>query len=221
MKKFLKIVLVGCILCIVLALAVAVGFFLYPPLGDVIKPYIRNVYTSMPLWISCNIPISPEHGTLVFLKKGVHPSVAKYEYKLRFTKGSTTVERSLPFNSTGRVLVNIYWYPANQRGGPWIRFQDQEREYLVDIKKRHVSRVLRYKGRVFTGELSGSQEGTAVVESGGKIIASVGRTDADEITGLPIGNSPGAYIGRIEEKYFRLRLITPNQSPEQKIRVIE
>jgi hypothetical protein len=49
-------------------------------------------------------------------------------------------------------------YPANQQGGPWVRFQDQEGEYLVSIKEHKVSRVLRYKGRVFAGELSGGQE---------------------------------------------------------------
>ena len=222
MKRFFKTVLVGFIICIVLVLAVAVvGFFFYPSLGEAIKPYIKYGYASMPLWISCTIPIPPDHGTLVFLQKGIHPSLAEYEYKLRFTKGSTKVERSLPCNSSGRPLVNTYWYPASQRGGPWVRFQDQDGEYLADITKQKVSRVLRYKGRIFTGELSGGQEGTAIVESGGKILISVGHNDANEITGLPIGNSPGTYLGRIEGKYYHLRFVTPSQSPEQRIRVME
>jgi hypothetical protein len=222
MKRILKIFLVGLIVCIVVILVVAVvGFFFYPPLGEVIKPYVKYGYVSMPLWISCTIPMPPDHGTLVFLQKGIHPSLAEYEYKLRFAKGSTKVERSLPSNSRGRILVNTYWYPASPRGGPWVRFQDQDGEYLVDITKQRVSRVLRYKGRVFTGELSGSREGTAIVESGGKIIVSVGHNDANEITELPIGSSQGTYIGRIEGKYYRLRFITPNESPEQRIRVME
>ena len=89
------------------------------------------------------------------------------------------------------------------------------------MKQQKVSRVLRYKGRVFAGELSSGQEGIAIVESGGKILVSVGRRDAYEITGTPVGDSPGTYIGRIEGNYYRLRFITPNQSPEQKIRVLE
>jgi hypothetical protein len=222
MKKVLRIILVGCILCIVLALLVGVvGFFFYPSLGNAIKPYIKSAYRSMPLRISCTIPIPPEHGTLVFLRHGIHPSLAPYEYKLKITKGSTSVERSLSSNSRSLALVNTYWYQANQQGGPWVRFQHQEGEYLVDIKEEKVSRVLRYKGHVFAGELFDGREGIAIVESGGKILVSVGRRDALEITGLSISDSSGKYIGRIEGNYYRLRFMTRSQSPEQRIRGME
>lgn len=221
MKKVFGIVLVGFIICIVVALLFAVvAFYLNPSLGESIKPYVKTAYRSMPLRISCTIPIPPEHGTLVFLRHGIHPSLTAYQYNLKFTKGSTTVERSLPSNSRSLTLVNTYWYPANQQGGPWIRFQDQKREYLVDMKEQKVSRVLRYKGRVFAGELSGGQDGIAIVESGGKILVSVGRRDVYEITGTPVGDSPGTYMGRIEGNYYRLRFITPIESPEQKIRFL-
>lgn len=222
MKKVFRIFFVGLIICIVVALLFAVvAFYLNPSLGESIKPYIKSAYRSMPLRISCTIPIPPEHGTLVFLRHGIHPSLTAYEYKLKFTKGSTVLERSLPSNSRSLTLVNTYWYPANQQGGPWVRLQHQEGEYIVDMKEHKVSRVLRYKGRVFAGELSGGQDGIAIVESGGKILVSVGCRDAYEITGLSTGDSPGTYIGRIEGNYYRLRFITPSQSPEQKIRVLE
>jgi hypothetical protein len=222
MKKVFRIVLVGFIICIAVVLLFAVvAFYLNPSLGESIKPYIKSAYRSMPLRISCTIPIPPEHGTLIFLRHGIHPSLTAHEYKLKFTKRSTTVERSLPSNSRTLTLVNTYWYPANQQGGPWIRFQDQKGEYLVDMKEQKVFRILRYKGRVFAGELSSGQEGVAIVESGGKILVSAGRRDAYEITGTPVGDSSGKYIGRIEGNYYRLRFITPSQSPEQKIRVLE
>ena len=222
MKKVFRIFFVGLIICIVVALLFAVvAFYLNPSLGESIKPYIKSTYRSMPLQISCTIPIPPEHGTLVFLRHGIHPSLTAYQYKLKFTKGSTVLEQSLPSGSRGLTLVNTYWYPANQQGGPWVRLQHQEGEYLVDMKEHKVSRVLRYKGRVFSGELSGSQDGIAIVESGGKILISVGRRDAYEITGTPVGDSPGKYIGKIEGSYYRLRFITPSQSPEQKIRNVE
>jgi hypothetical protein len=89
------------------------------------------------------------------------------------------------------------------------------------MKEHKVSRILRYKGRVFVGELSGGQDGIAIVESGGKILISIGRRDAYEITGTPVGDSSGTYIGRIEGNYYRLRFTTPSQSPEQKIWVLE
>jgi hypothetical protein len=216
MKKFFKIVLVGFIICIVLAVAViVVGFFFYPPLGKAIKPYIKNVYASLPLQISCKIPIPSEYGTLTFLRHGIHPSLSVYEYKLKFTIGSTTIERFMFSNRSGYTLVNTYWYPIDQQGGPWVRFQDQEGEYLLDIKEQKVLRVLRYKGHVFAAELSSGQEGTALIESGGKIRISVGQRNASEITGLPISSSQGIYIGRIEEKSFRLRFVTPSRSPEK------
>jgi hypothetical protein len=222
MKKVLKIVLVGCILCVVLALLVGVaGFYFYPSLGEAIKPRIKSAYKAMPLRVSCAIPIPPEQGTLVFFRHGVHPSLAAYEYKLKITTGSTTVERSMPSGNSSSILVNAYWYPADQQGGPWIRLQDQEGEHFLDIGKQKVSRVLRYKGHVFSGELSSGQEGTAMVESGGKILVSVGRREAQEITGVPIGDSPGIYIGRIEGNTYRLRFITPDQSPEKRIRGLE
>jgi hypothetical protein len=222
MKKVLRFFFNGIIICVVVALLFAVvAFYIIPSLGESIKPHIKNVYRSIPLQISCTIPIPPEHGTLVFLRHGIHPSLTAYAYKLKFTKGSTTLERSQPSDSRSLSLVNTYWYPANQQGGPWVRLQHQEGEYLVDMKKHRVSRILRYKGRVFAGELSGGQDGIAIVESGGKILVSVGRRDASEITGTPVGESSGKYIGRIEGNYYRLRFITPRQSPEQKIKVLE
>lgn len=222
MKKVFRIILVGFIICTVIALLFAVvAFYLNPSLGEAIKPHIKRAYRSIPLQISCTIPIPPEHGMLVFLRHGIHPSLTGYEYKLKFTRGSTTVERSFPSKSRSLTLVNTYWYPVNQQGGPWVRIQDQEGEYLVDMKEQKVSRILRYKGRVFAGELSSGQEGIAIVESGGKILISVGRRDAYEITGTPVGDSSGTYIGRIEGNYYRLRFVTPGQSPEEKIRVLE
>jgi hypothetical protein len=219
MKKILKIFFTGIIICVVVALLFAVvAFYLYPSLGESIKPHTKRAYRSLPLQISCTIPIPPEQGTLIFLRHGIYPSLTAYEYKLKFTKGSTVLERSLPSGSKSLTLVNIYWYAANQQGGPWVRLQHQEGEYLVDMKEHNVSRVLRYKGRVFAGELSGGQDGIAIVESDGKILVSVGRRDAYEITGTPVGDSSGTYIGRIEGNYYRLRFITPSQSPEQKIR---
>lgn len=131
------------------------------------------------------------------------------------------LERTLPSDNRSLVLVNAYWYPTNKQGGPWIRLQDQEGEYLVDMKQNKVSRILRYKGHVFAGELSSGQEGIAIVESGGRILVSVGRREAIEIAGTPVGDSPGTYIGRIEGNYYRLRFITPIESPEQRIRAFE
>ena len=90
--------------------------------------------------------------------------------------------------------VNTHWYPANQQGGPWVRLQDREGENLIDIKQQKVFQILRYKGRVFAGELSSGQEGIAIVGSGGKILVSVGRRDAYEIAGTPVGDSSGKYM---------------------------
>jgi hypothetical protein len=216
MKKVLRTILVGFIICIVVALLFSVvAFYLYPSLGKTIKPHIKSAYRSMPLQISCTIPIPPEHGTLVFVRHGVHPFLSEYQYKLKLIKGSTVLERSLPSDSRSLALVNTYWYPANQQGGPWLRIQDREGEYLLDMKDHKFSRILRYGGHVFAGELVGGQNGISIVESGGRILASVGRRDAYEITGTPVGDSPGKYIGRIEGNYYRLRFITPSESPER------
>lgn len=222
MRKVFGIALTGFVICVVVAVIFGViAFYLYPSLGEAIKPYIRTAYKSMPVRICCTIPIPPEHGTLVFLRHGIHPSLAPYEYKLKITKGSTVLERPLPSNGRSQALVNTYWYPASQHGGPWVRFQDREGEYLLDMKDQKVLRILRYKGHVFAGELSSGRDGIAVVESGGKILVSVGRKDAYEIAGTPVGDSSGKYIGRIEGNYYRLRFITPGQTPEQKIRGLE
>jgi hypothetical protein len=216
MKKLLRTVLTGFIICmVVLVLFAVVAFYLDPSLGQTIKPHIKRAYRSVPLQISCTIPIPPEYGTLTFLRHGIHPYLSPYEYKLKFTKGSTVVERSLPSDSKPSALINTYWYRANPEGGPWVRLQNRDGEYLLGMKEHKVSRVLRYRDRVFAGELSSSQDGMAIVESGGRILVSVGRRDAYEITGTPVGDSPGEYIGRIEGNYYRLRFITPSQSPEK------
>ena len=222
MKKVLRIFFNVVIVCIVVALLFAVvAFYLKPPLGESIKPHIKNAYRSIPLRVSCSIPIPPEHGTLVFLRHGIHPSLPPYEYQLKFTKGSTTLERPLSSGRRSLTLVNTYWYPTNQQGGPWVCLQHQEGEYLIDMKEHKVSRIFRYKGRVFAGELSGREDGIAIVESGEEIFISVGRRKAYEITGTPVGDSSGTYIGRIEGNYYSLRFVAPSQSPERKIRGLE
>ena len=222
MKKVLRVVLVACILCVLLVLFVRmIGFRLYPSLGEAIKLRVIGAYEFTQLRISCAIPIPPEEGSLVFLRYGLHPSLAGYECNLKITKGSTVVERSLFLSSRASTLVNVYWYPADQQGGPWIRFQDQEGEILVNIQKQRIFQLLHLKGHVFADELSGGQEGTAVVESSGRIIVSVGGREAQEITGLPIADSPGTYMGRIEGNIYRLQFVTPDQSPEKRIRVLE
>jgi len=222
MKKAFRIVRTGFIVCVVVALLfAAVALFLYPPLGEATKSPIKKAYRALPLQMSCVIPIPPEYGTLVFLRHGIHPSLSPYEYKLKFTIASTTIERSLPFDTRNLTSVNSYWYPANQQGGPWVRLQYQDVEYLVNMKDQKVSRILRHKGHIFSGDLSGDQEGTAIVESGGRILVSVGRREAYEITGTPLGDSSGEYIGKIEGNYYRLRFVTARQSPEGKIRGLE
>ncbi len=219
MKKVFGIAFTGFVVCVIVAVIFcAIAFYLYPPLGKTITPYIEKTYRSMPVRISCTIPVPQEQGTLVFVRYGIHPSLSPYEYKLKIANGPVTVERPLLSNSRSYALVNAYWYPANPQGGPWVRFQDREGEYLLDMKSQKVSRILRYQGHVFAGELSSGHDGIAVVESGGRIIASVGRRDAYEITGTPVGDSSGKYIGRIEGNYFRRRFITPDQSPEQQTR---
>ncbi|HYA90915.1 MAG TPA: hypothetical protein VEK32_05395 [Thermodesulfobacteriota bacterium] len=75
MRKVFRIVLTGFVICVVVALSFAVvAFYSYLSLGETIKPYIKKAYRSMPLQISCMIPIPPEYGTLVFLRHGIHPS---------------------------------------------------------------------------------------------------------------------------------------------------
>ena len=93
----------------------------------------------MPLRISCTIPIPPEHGTLVFLRHGIHPYLTAYEYKLKFAKGSTTVERSLPSNSKSLILVNTHWYPANQHGGPGFEYRIEKENTLSILNSRKFS----------------------------------------------------------------------------------
>ncbi len=222
MKKVLGTVFVGFIVCIVVALLFSVvAFYLHPPLGQAIKPHIARAYRSMPLQISCAIPMPPEYGSLVFLRHGVHPSLSEYHYRLKLIKGSTALERSLSSDRRPFTLINAYWYPADLQGGPWVRIQGRGGEYLLDMKNHKFSRILRYGGHVFAGELSGGQDGIAIVESRGRILVSVGRRDAYEITGTPVGDSSGKYMGRIEGNYYRLRFITSSESPEQKIRGLE
>lgn len=217
MKKFLGITLTVITICVVAAVIFGVvAFYFYPSLGKAIKPHMRSAYRSIPLQISCTIPVPAEHGTLVFLRHGIHPSLSKYQYRLKLIKGSTLLNRCLSLDSRPSVFFGTYWYPAEQEGGPWVRLEHRGEEYLLDLKDRKLSRVFRYKGHVFSGELSGGEGDIAVVESGGRVIASAGRGYAKEITGTSIGNSPGIYLGRIEGNYYRLRFITPGQGPEQR-----
>ena len=129
----------------------------------------------------------------------------------------------LPVNTGGRTRINAYWYPSDPTLGPCILLQDNRHgEYLLRLQERKTYLIIRYRGRVFAGEIYDKSIGSSCREAKSsdgenEISVSVGDRPAMDITDTAVGKEPGSYFGRIDEERFPLRFLPAAEVPEEKI----
>ena len=121
--------------------------------------------------------------------------------------------------------MNAYWYPPREGRGPSIRLQDHWGEYLLRLSDQKTYSLVRYKGRVYAGEIFDSNTNYGIGEIGtgsGEPVVSVssGSNHATDITDTPVAQGPGQYFGRIDGQEYPLRFVPVSESPEQKIEMV-
>ncbi|MGI5869082.1 MAG: hypothetical protein ACOX9C_06545 [Kiritimatiellia bacterium] len=184
MNKWGKTTLIGCRSFLMLAICIGIGgFFFLRHLGrSFFMLGIEDFDEAKQPWMECGIPHPSGTPEIVFMQKSIHPFLAEYEYKLRFGSGTNAVERWLPLNCGGRTRMNAYWYPSDGAFGSALRLQDHWGEYLVRIQEQKTYLILRYKGRIYAGEITESSPGSSMGETYcpkdgvAKLHVSVGRT---------------------------------------------
>jgi hypothetical protein len=223
MKKWQKITLIGCGTCFALAVVLVVsGFFLLRQIGKAFMAKVEDFDESKQPWVECAIPHPGNTPSLIFMQKSIHPFLAEYEYKVHFQRDEAHVDKPLPINCGGRTRMNVYLYPTNTIGGPWLRLQDQWGEYLVDLGGKKTYHLVRYREHAFAGELSSARDGWSVTQfDDGKVTVKVGENPATDITSLAPATAPGEYLGRIDGQEYPLRFAPASESPEEKIEMIK
>lgn len=123
--------------------------------------------------------------------------------------------------------MNAYWYPQDEMFGPCIRLQDHFGEYLLSLRQTKVYLLFRYEDRVFAGVASGSEREpawsiTADYPSAGEpaIIASVGTSDARDVSESVVAQEKGQYLGRIDCQPSSVRFVPAAAAPEEAIPVL-
>lgn len=233
-----KIAVIGCGTCIMLGLGLAVAaFFVIKSIDEAVSECLSEDALAEGIidsfaefnkekqpWIECEVSHPGNDASITFLQRTIHPFLAEYEYKVRFGVGQDAVERWLPLNCGGRTVMNVYWYPVSNGSGACIRLQNHWGEYLLDLAKKKTYRILRYKGRVFAGEIGdgGSDYSMGTSTSAGRkseIRVFVGKNSAADITHTLMGSRQGDYFGRIDGRDAPLRFVKKSEAPEVQIKM--
>ncbi len=79
-----------------------------------------------------------------FESQSIHPFLAEYNYKIRFVNNGKSTRQRLFVNCGGRTHFNIYKLQDNR-----FLFRDKDHDYLVDASKQQVSRLARFRGKLY------------------------------------------------------------------------
>ena len=152
----------------------------------------------------------PQEGNtrIVFEQQSIHPFLAEYNYRLRFTCEGKTFYHRLFTNCGGRTNFNLY----RLKNGAFL-FRDKDWDYLVDISKQKVFRLEMLDGKLYAAEVPNEELNSwgGPEQRNGKIIMHMGKhqVPAEDVTGILDGMK---YYGTIRRKFH-----SAAEKPEQKI----
>jgi hypothetical protein len=170
-------------------------------------------------WWQCKIPLPDGSGTIIYKTRQRHGPDPGYVRKLILdTNKYQNIEKWLPEDyPLIHSPVNVYWYPQKDAIGPYLRFQDPNHEYLVDIQHGSTLLMIRMKdGSCYAGEILDGFPHVYKPEYGDEDI-NVNNRPAKRLPDS-IARKSGEYIGRINKNYYGF---TPaKEAPETKIETI-
>lgn len=137
-------------------------------------------------------------GTMISVAfRQAHPFLAEYDRKVIVAPPTgPSVELAMPMNVGGRTKMNVYFYPQEDGAGPFIRFQDQWGETLLDLPRRVLRMMLRIEGIAYAGDLRGDASAGWSILEGGEPSVRIGGRPAERLTGRLA--APGQYLGRLD-----------------------
>ena len=158
-------------------------------------------------WRSSWLP--PEGNTrIAFQQQSIHPFLAEYNYRLRFTRDGQKFYQMLFTNCGGRTHFNIY----RLKDGRFL-FRDKDWDYLVDVPKQQVFRLASFEDRLYAALVPNEEinSWSGPQRKKGKIVMNMGKhtVPADDVTGVLEGMT---YYGCILTRFY-----PASQKPEMNI----
>lgn len=174
-------------------------------------------------WIECAIPLPEGHGPLFFARARAHPFFAEYDRKLRFMspEGKEAVGW-VPPNIGGRTMINLYWYPASEKEGPYVRFVERWWVYVADVRQRTLNLMGELRGELYICEIpsgrkvGGFSSGWGQSDGEEEPTYHVGGNEGHKVTGM-LAQGQGEYIGRLDGRTEPVRFVSRDDAPEEEI----
>ena len=162
-----------------------------------------------------NIWLPREGNTgIAFQEQPIHPFLAEYNYRLRFSRDGEKSYQFLLTNTGGRTYFNVYRLKDGR-----LMFRDKMWDYLVDVlgPECRVLRVEPFEGKLYAAripnELFKSWSFVPERKNDGIVMGMGEHTvPAEDVTGILDGMT---YYGCIEDRFY-----PAEEKPEQEIRKI-
>ena len=160
-----------------------------------------------------NIWLPREGNTgIAFQERSIHPFLAEYDYRLRFSRDGEQTYQLLLTNTGGRTHFNVYRLKDGR-----LMFRDKLWDYLVDVQgpECRVFRLETFEEKLYAARIPNVEidswsfvpvrkDDGFVMEMGGQIVP------AEDVTGILDGME---YYGCIQDRFY-----TADQKPEEKIK---
>ena len=153
-------------------------------------------------WNSCTIVLPDGTGSVRYMAQV--NKIAQSTRKIRFeTNRFKGLERYVADDPSGGSPVNVYWYPAKNGSGPYLRFRDPIQECLADLGRGVTLLVLRDRGSEgVMGEIESPFPKIGLIDrsQGGVLYV-----DGNPAHRLPktVADGPAVFVGRIDYPYNR------------------
>ena len=156
----------------------------------------------------------PREGNtgIAFQEQSIHPFLAEYNYRLRFSRDGELSYQLLLTNTGGRTHFNLYRLKDGR-----LLFRDKMWDYLVDVQgpECRVFRLEAFEEKLYAARIPNEKidswsfvpmrkDDGFVMEMGGQIVP------AEDVTGILDGME---YYGCIQDRFY-----TAEQKPEEKIK---
>jgi hypothetical protein len=165
-------------------------------------------------WTECVVDLPDGEGRIVLMctPAADKPGTARRQVRIESpAPGQTVVLPPFPADA----VVGVYWYPREERLGPFVRLRDPDGEYLLTMRSKSVARLLRVKGETHAGVFVDGEGGYGWSEGpDGKVTATVSGKQTVRLRGR-LAESPGQRLGAIERDGAALKFVAGDPAGEE------
>ena len=156
----------------------------------------------------------PKEGNtaIAFQEQPIHPFLAEYNYRLRFSRDGEQTYQLLLTNTGGSTYFNVYRLKDGR-----LLFCDKEWDYLVDVQgpECRVFRVDSLEDKLYAARIPNEKIGSwsiVPIRENDQIVMRMGdhTVPAEDVTGILDGMT---YYGCIQDRFY-----PADQKPEQPIK---